>query len=132
MERAHHESVSGSIRSGEHECLSFFIQTAFVGDGIRAVGFLVHKLVVNGHVMREMLQLIRVLSQILDLAFDHLLHIYETPRCGTDNFRQVWRTVHDHILVQLRVLEAYKDRERSVHCFDDGGLEAGSVDGVDG
>jgi hypothetical protein len=81
--------------------------------------------------MWEMMQILRVFCQVLDLRSDHLLHVHQSSCCWADFLGQLWRAIHDHVFVHLRVFEAYEDWEGSIHSFDDGSLKPRSVNSVD-
>ena len=74
---------------------------------------------VDGQVVRKLLQLLGIFRQVIDLLLQKLLQVYKPGSRGAENSRQLWWAVHDHVLIHLRVLEADEDWERCVHGYHD-------------
>ena len=75
MMNTYHQGVTNGITTAEHERLTFLVKTASRWDGAISERLWVHEAVIDGHIVRELLQLLRIISQIADLLSKKLRNI---------------------------------------------------------
>ena len=75
MMNTYHQGVTNGITTAEHERLTFLVKTASRWNGTISERFWVHEAVIDGHVVRELLQLFGIISQVADLLFQKLRNV---------------------------------------------------------